>query len=501
MAASHIPGTIRFRHHTALAHISPIDVVAALILLVTSFTACGSGVDGTPPAAAPTTPTPGQEPPSSPPVEFSWTVTSPEPDPATFSWPKRYLADGMRSTLNNQPALQYPANFWEQDLDFGHFPRVEIEVRALREESRIPVQVAIDVSGIPVGWNVSHGPVVPNNLHKQDPIVYTDQAIVFVGGYGTIVASAETDYGSSSLRIVMPGRNRDPVELVTSPLDRFVIPGPPELHPLHDRCDPEIRSEALLTTGFLWEHWTLPIPVDVIDNFPDDFSFSSGSSGDEWYRSPVNPYSVIQQIEDYAQQIEDAMGFRIITPGIVSKESADFSADRPRRTQRFHIGYGLLRCPFDWGIAACADYRNGIASWNIRAITNMGRLDYLKANDTGDIVAVAHELEHLLGFKHPPTDHFGDPDRYSDGPGVPMVYPRQIPLLPGQNYWSGRRIKSHIGTYRLWDESRYTAPETLQNLYCIFRDHPRQPRRHDLPSRSLGPRGGSTTRLKDYQPE
>lgn len=56
-----------------------------------------------------------------------------------------------------------------------------------------------------------------------------------------------------------------------------------------------------------------------------------------------------------------------------------------------------------------------------------------------------------------------------------MVYPRQMPLLPGQLYWNGWSVSlpNKTGTYRLWDESRYTAPETLQRLYCIFREHPR----------------------------
>lgn len=259
MMAPRTPGVTDCPRHTAYKPARPIHATALLFFLATTITGCGSSVDGRPPAVSPAAPTPSTAPPvPTPPVEFHWTVTSPEPDPATSSWSERSLADGLKSTINNEAELLYPDDFWEQDLDFGHIPSVEIQVRAFWNGHPHPirVQIGIDASQIPVGWQVSPGPVVPSNLEQHHPVVDIDQALVVVGGYGTIVASAETDYGSSSLRIVIPGRNRDRVDLIASPSDRFVIPGPPARRPIHDQCDPENTQRSPIG------NW---IPVGTLD--------------------------------------------------------------------------------------------------------------------------------------------------------------------------------------------------------------------------------------------
>lgn len=369
------------------------------------------------------------------------------------------------ATAGTETVVRFKRSHWESD-DFCVQPLIIVTVTASVRGQQVTVtDTTLDASGIPIGWDYAGaGWSVPSSISPSDPVVYPGRVWIEVGGYGEFIVLATTETGSASLRVEIPGQNHPSVDLVSSPYSEFVLPGPPPTRTVRDRCDPTLREDALSYTGRLWQNWRLPIPVDVVDNFPKDYKTSGCSYGPDGelrgcqYLDRVDPYAVLEQIDDYAEQMEDAMGFRVVTPGrVIGETEADPS--RPRRAERFHIGYRIEECGFGWGRIAEAHIRGGFANWCIRAHT-----EYLATNSggTGEIAGVAHELEHLLGFKHP-----YDPDDETSLvlDGVPMVYPQIRPILPGMKYWTGPDY-----TYRAWDDSRYTAPETLQNLYCIFRD-------------------------------
>ena len=432
--------------------------------LLLALAACGDAVSPVAPTAPPA-------PPPTSSAIFHWRVeiwVADDKDTGTC----RDIAspDGVVDAVaGTETVIRLEPSIWESHGVCGT-PYVTITVSASEplEEGyfrRLSVtDTTLDTSGIPLGWRYE-GVVAPSSISPREPTVLPGRVRIQVGGYGEIVVLATTDTDSAaSLRVEIPGRNHPDVGLVSSPFSKFVLPGPPPTRSVTNRCDPTLREDALSYTDHIWQDWRLPIPVDVVDNFPKDYKLrgcADDSDGERRvcsYQDRVDPYAVLEQIDDYAEQMEDAMGFRVLTPGRVIGE-AEADRSRPRMTERFHIEYGAAECSCYTCIAE-AHISNGFAYWCVRAHTEVLTTD---SGGTGEIAAVAHELEHLLGFKHP-----YDPEDESSlaTDGVSMVYPRVRSLLPGMKYWTG----TELDEYKEWDESRYTAPETLQNLYCIFRD-------------------------------
>lgn len=442
----------------------------SIAYLLFALAACGDAVSPVSPTARPApSPTAQPAPSPGPSATFHWRVETQVVEDEGPGWSTCHdiVPPGgeVDAAAGSETVVRFRQLHWESD-DFCVQPLIMVTVTAsVGGGQRVVVtDTILDTSGIPRGWRYDSGSAVPSAILPSEPAVSPGRVWIEVGGYGELVVLAETATDSASLRVEVPGRNYPSAELVSSPYSEFVLPGPPPTRTVRDRCDPTLREDALSFTGHIWQDWRLPIPVDVVNNFPTDYKWSTcsggpdGENGDCQYFDRVDPYAVLEQIDDYAEQMEDAMGFRVVTPGrVIGETEADRS--RPRRTERFHIGYRIAECGFGWGLVAEAHIRDGFANWCIRAHTEILATN---SGGTGEIAAVAHELEHLLGFKHP-----YDPDDESSLvlDGVPMVYPQVRPLLPGMKYWTGPD-----DTYKAWDDSRYTAPETLQNLYCIFRN-------------------------------
>lgn len=437
--------------------------------LLLALAACGDAVSPVSPTARPAPSPAGQPAPPAPTAAFHWSVVTSVAEGDGTGSCRNIAGGGISAAAGTETVIRFEPSIWETHGACGA-PEVRITVAAsLRLEEgyfrSLPVtDTILDTSGIPLGWGYETV-AAPSTVSPKEPTVSPGRVRIPVGGYGEIAVLATTETDSASLRVEIPGQNYPDVDLVSSPYSRFVLPGPPPTRSVTNRCDPTLREDALSYTGHIWQDWRLPIPVDVVDNFPKDhkpMGCTDGPDGERrvcLYRDRVDPYAVLEQINDYAEQMEDAMGFRVLTPGRVIGE-AEADRSRPRMTERFHIEYGAAECSCYTCIAE-AHISNGFAYWCIRAHTEILTTD---SGGTGEIAAVAHELEHLLGFKHP----YDPEDKWSLAmDGVPMVYPQVRYFLPGMKYWTGR---DYYDEYRVWDESRYTAPETLQNLYCIFRD-------------------------------
>lgn len=298
------------------------------------------------------------------------------------------------------------------------------------------------------------------------------EAYVYVGGYGGVTLEARGDGAGDRSRFVVEvgdaGDNAPDIETVWYAGDH-ALPVVPVLGRRPPTCDGSVRESALRFTGRVWSGWRLPIPVDLVDNFPTDrvpWTWS-GEVPTDWHE-PFDLGRIREQVEAYAGQIERNLGFAVIETGkVISEETlaAEGGADRPRRTERFHLGYRVGDCPFGF-TAACAHIESGFASWAARA----------SVGDFGEAIGVAHEIEHLLGFKHE-YNAFDETSLVPDG--VAMDQPAYLNFLPGQRYWTGNHEwrcgpvgRNHIAStsdcYKEWDDSRYTASATLANLYCIF---------------------------------
>ena len=297
------------------------------------------------------------------------------------------------------------------------------------------------------------------------------EAYVWVGGYGDLTLEARhLASGATSRFRVEIGDLRDnarEVETIRFGGDH-TLAAIPRIRRIPATCDPRLRRSAIRFTEGIWEDWRLPIPVDLVDNFPAVREAWIWTNGEPTgYLEAFDPSLMREQIEAYAEQIEENLGFPIIEFGrLISAETLaqEGGAARPRRTQRFHVGYQVGDCPL--GAAACAHIESGFASWWVRA----------SVGDFGEAVAMAHEIEHLLGFKH----EYSELDESSRRPdGVAMDEPAYINFLPGQRYWTGNHewqcgrtgrnsVASTDSCYKEWDDSRYTASATLENLYCIF---------------------------------
>lgn len=298
------------------------------------------------------------------------------------------------------------------------------------------------------------------------------EAYVYVGGYGgvTVEARDEGTGARSRFRFEVgdPADNAADIETVRY-AGEHSLPVVPVLARTPPTCNGSIRESALRYTGRIWSGWRLPIPVDLVDNFPKDrvpWIWSGEVPTD--YHEAFDLGRIREQVEAYAEQIERNLGFAVIEMGeVISEETLDAQggADRPRRMQRFHLGYRVGDCPFGF-TAACAHIERGFASWAARA----------SVGDFGEAIGVAHEIEHLLGFKHE-YNRFDQTSLVRDG--VAMDEPAYLNFLPGQRYWTGNhewrcglvgpnRNAATGACYKEWDDSRYTASATLANLYCIF---------------------------------
>lgn len=298
------------------------------------------------------------------------------------------------------------------------------------------------------------------------------EAYVYVGGYGGVTVEARDRQTDAAARFVVEvgdvADNAPDIDTVWY-AGEHSLPVVPVLARRPPTCDGSARESALRFTHRVWSGWRLPIPVDLVDNFPKDrvpWTWTDDVPTD--YLEAFDLGRIREQVEAYAGQIERNLGFPVIEMGeVISEEmlEAQGGADRPRRRERFHLGYRVADCPFGF-TAACAHIESGFASWAARA----------SVGDFGEAIGVAHEIEHLLGFKH----EYNTYDETSLVPdGVAMDQPAYINFLPGQRYWTGshewqcglvgrNRIASTSDCYKEWDDSRYTASATLANLYCIF---------------------------------
>lgn len=277
--------------------------------------------------------------------------------------------------------------------------------------------------------------VVPR-VRKIDDTIVTN---VDVRGYGAVRITATHAGRIGHLVIDFPGKNKPDVST-----KYFVLSDPPRIPRGGIQCTTQ-RQDALQygPVNYLWEDWPLPIPIDVVDNFPD--------------ASPADSTAILRQIDRLAEQIDDALGFSVIESGSLI---AHADRGRPERERRFHIKYDPGRCNRGDSYVASACAGGGIATWT--------------EGDThddqyfpGEVVALPHEIEHLLGFKHPAVWEDGD-SRSSHG--VPMsTGPDYHHYEPGQSCFGN---PLHNGPYSEWEQNHHMAPETLANLYCIFNRHP-----------------------------
>lgn len=392
------------------------------VLLVLFLAGCGREISGT---TTPNLPTPGSDPTSPRPSEtplFHWNITAAGTE--TSATTRGGAAD----------TLPYAHAFWDTTPHHGagtdlHVTlSVTVDGRLVKPDKAI----SVDMNSIPHGWAGRPDGIDDGRCHPALPFVSEERAVVRIGGYGSVSFSAFYGGQKSTLALVFPGNNATfQIDLIYSDYGYALVDTP--VISSQPMCTDQ-RSAALSYTNRLWRRWPLPIPVDVVDGFPFDESI------------------ILEQVANFADQIEDQTGIRIITEGnIISRVDAD--ASRPRRERRFHLGYQIADCTSS--VTACAHLTEGFATWtrsNPSAATRRA------------LRAVPHEIEHLLGFKHPESWN----EENTPGHGVFMVSPQRRPPLAGQTCWGkwwGLR------DYVDYNWTTYASSETLRNLQCIFRDH------------------------------
>lgn len=429
------------------------------------------------PTPAPPTPTPPPPAPPTDPVTFLTTIEASRIPPGVdctrgCDFETIALATDYPTQTGEIGEILFPDRFWER----GQFASFTVRV-TLRSGVRGEIGTAsfngFDLSAIPRGWTHRPPPGAPipfdsfvgDPPRPADPVFHGNgKATVSVGGYGSVEMSVADPKGDAraKVRIVLPGRNGRPVSI-----EHWALTARPGIGSARTRCELDARHEAERLTAGLWSDWRLPIPVDVVDNFPTEPNLlsSTRNGADELiertYYAPVSTAAIMNQLDDLSRQIEEALGFPLIQPGrLIGRSEAD--EGRPARTQRFHVGYRIAPCGCCF-VAACAHMTSGFISYASQA-----------SRPNGEVDALAHEILHLLGFKHDTRRGPYDANRYADpaDPGVPMRFPDLRQIEPGQQYWVASTRYTTNTYYRWdyteWDDSRYAAPEDLENLRCIF---------------------------------
>lgn len=435
--------------------------LTAIVLPVAALALAGCSPDGPTTPTAPTTdrptarptvptaPTPGADAGGGP---FAWSIEMHRGGSA-FEW----VVNARSVPAGGTGVHRLPGNTWHGELQQ---PVVHVRVDYGSAAGAVSLSVASRTAP----------PYRPRDSRIGDSFG-DGEAYVYVGGYGDLTLGARhlPTGATSQFRLEIGDLQDNAPDLETIWFARnHIRPGIPAIRRIPSTCDPSLRASAVRFTEGIWQDWRLPIPVDLVDNYPTDrepWIWTDGRPTD--YLEAFDPSVMRGQIEAYAEQIEDNLGFPIIEFGRVI--SADTLAQeggksRPRQRQRFHVGYRVGDCPL--GAAACAHVESGFASWWVRA----------SVGDSGEAIGMAHEIEHLLGFKH----EFNAFDESSQDPdGVAMDEPEYRNFLPGQRYWTGNHrwqcgrtgsnsVASTDSCYKEWDDSRYTASATLANLYCIF---------------------------------
>lgn len=429
----------------------------ALVLPVAALALVGCSPDGPTAPTAPAAPTaePVARPTAPPPGgggPFSWSIEM-HRGRGAFEW----VVSGRPVPAGETGAHALPRGFWH-----GHLQQPVVHVR-------------VDYRGAAGAVSLSVASRTAPPYRPRDPRIGDSygngEAYVYVGGYGDLTLEARhLPTGAASRFRLEIGDLRDnapDIATIRAAGDQ-VRAGIPALGRIPRTCDPSLRASAVRFTEGVWEDWRLPIPVDLVDNYPtarEPWIWTNGAPTD--YLEAFDLSLMREQIEAYAEQIEDNLGFPIIEFGrVISADTLEQEGgkSRPRRRQRFHVGYRVGDCPL--GAAACAHIESGFASWWVRAAVG----------DSGEAIGMAHEIEHLLGFKHE-YHAFDESSRNRDG--VAMDQPAYRNFLPGQRYWTGNHrwqcgrtgsnsVASTDSCYKEWDDSRYTASATLANLYCIF---------------------------------
>lgn len=435
--------------------------IPAAILLVAATALAGCSPEGPSaptapatdrPAAGPAAPTPPTAGTDAGGGSFSWSIEM-HRGGSTFAWAvkDRTVAAGETG------AHALPRGFWH-----GELQQPVVHVRAGYEDAAGAVSLSVASRTAP--------PYRPRDSRFGDSFG-NGEAYVYVGGYGDLTLEARhlPSGAASRFRLEIGDLRDNAPDLETIWFAReHARPVIPAVGRLPATCDPALRASAVRFTEGVWEDWRLPIPVDLVDNFPtvrEPWIWTNGEP--TGYLEAFDLSVMREQIEAYAEQIEQNLGFPIIEFGrVISADTLqrEGGANRPRRTERLHVGYRVGDCSL--AAAACAHLESGFASWWVRA----------SAGDSGEAVGMAHEIEHLLGFKH----EYSDFDATSRNPdGVAMDQPEYRNFLPGQRYWTGNHrwqcgrtgpntVSSTDSCYKEWDDSRYTASATLANLYCIF---------------------------------
>ena len=427
----------------------------AVLLLVAALALAGCSPDGPAAPTAPTTrPTATRPTAPTPPAgePFSWSVEM-HRGGSDFDWVVR----DRRVPSGDTGVHALPRGFWHGTLQQ---PVVHVRAKYGGGAGAVSLSVASRTAPAYRPWGRAFGDSFGDG-----------EAYVRVGGYGDLTFEARhlPSGAASRFRVEIGDISDNAPEVETIRFGgEHTLPGIPRIRRIPATCDPRLRRSAIRFTERIWQDWRLPIPVDLVDNYPDTrepWIWTGGEPTD--YLEAFDPSLMREQIEAYAEQIEGNLGFPIIEFGrLISAETLarEGGAARPRRMQRFHVGYRVGRCSL--GAAACAHIESGFASWSVRA----------SVGDHGEAVGMAHEIEHLLGFKHEYSE-FDESSRRPDG--VAMDEPAYLNFLPGQRYWDGEHewrcgrtgpntVSSTSPCYKEWDDSRYTASATLENLYCIF---------------------------------
>lgn len=447
-------------HRTGAGPPTNRAAIPAAVLLVAALALAGCSPDGPTTPTAPTAPAaePTTEPtarPTTPPAgggPFSWSIEM-HRGRSTFAWVVRDRT--VRAGETGVHTL--PGGFWH-----GELQQPVVHVRAGYEGAAGAVSLSVASRTAP--------PYRPRDSGIGDSYG-NGEAYIYVGGYGDLTLEARhLPSGAASrfrLEIGALGDNAPDLETIWF-AGEHSRPGIPAIGRLPATCDPSLRASAVRFTEGVWKDWRLPFPVDLVDNYPtvrEPWIWTNGEPSG--YLEAFDPSVMREQIEAYAEQIEQNLGFPIIEFGrVISADTLarEGGANRPRRTRRLHVGYRVGDCSL--GAAACAHIESGFASWWVRA----------SSGDSGEAIGMAHEIEHLLGFKHE-YNEFDETSRNPDG--VAMDQPAYLNFLPGQRYWTGNHrwqcgrtarntVASTDSCYKEWDDSRYTASATLANLYCIF---------------------------------
>lgn len=397
------------------------------------------------------------------PGEWSAYVTGPDWDPPQISW--EVEGNGI-DTVNVEHSLLVSGEHTYRDhvFEIGEWrAQIGFWVTVHANDSHgflLLDDLQVDLSDIPQSWSSTYFDIdfdvddytdqtQPSCRQEESKYIWTQSSAPDVffsfGGYGRVTISGRIAELPERVELVLnfPGQN------ASSLLDlrgaHRALWGSRRTHSFRG-CTLQ-REKALQFGGTLWQDWDLPIPVDVVDNFP------RVSAGD-----------IMDQVRIYSDSIEEYTGIRILDPGQIISLT-EHSWDRSNRLQRFHIGYQLEPCGVQ--AYACAFVGSGFASWASDDGTYWREeLSY------GPISAVPHELEHLLGFEHP-ADWDSQPGQ---GIGVSMVTPRVETILPGQQCWGSFFTNAGDYHYFDYDWNLTSGPDTMENLRCIFGDH--APRAH-----------------------